>query len=55
MEHKKITAMEGMLLTDGVIYGKEIYLSESDSENNYHEITEAEYRELLAEQEGRNG
>lgn len=40
---KKLTASEGMILTNGEAYGKEIYLGCNDSSDNWHEITEAEY------------
>lgn len=44
----KITASEGMILTNGEIYGKEIFLSETDVPYNYYEITEAEYEAKMA-------
>lgn len=47
----KLEATEGMVLTDGEIYGKEIYLGCNDSAENYHEITLEEYEMILAEQE----
>jgi hypothetical protein len=46
-----ITADEGKILTNGTIYGKVIYLSEGESADNYHEITEEEYNAMLAEKE----
>lgn len=36
-------ADEGMILTDGKIYGKTIFLSEYASEQDYKEITQSEY------------
>jgi hypothetical protein len=48
---KKLTASEGMTLTNGEAYGKEIYLGKYDSPKNWHEITDAEYEEILAAQE----
>ena len=47
----KLTASEGHVLTNGEAYGKEIYLGKFDSAENWHEITDAEYAEILAEQE----
>jgi hypothetical protein len=43
---KKITASEGMVLTDGNIYGRTIYLAEGKSEADFYEITEAEYASI---------
>ena len=48
---RKLTATEGMTLTNGEAYGKEIYLGKNDSPYNWHEITDAEYEEILATQE----
>lgn len=47
----KLTASDGHVLTNGDIYGKEIYLGKNDSPDNWHEITDAEYAEILAQQE----
>ncbi len=49
----KLTATEGFVLTDGEAYGKEIYLGCNDSTENWHEITDAEYEEVLKEKERR--
>ena len=48
---RKLTASEGHILTNGDVYGKEVYLGVNDSAENWHEITEAEYAEILAELE----
>lgn len=48
---KTIYAENGMILTNGEIYGKQILLAEDVSEADFHEITEAEYEAILAEQE----
>lgn len=42
----KLTASEGMVLTNGDAYGKEIYLGINDSESNWREITDAEHEEI---------
>ncbi len=42
----KLTASEGMTLTNGETYGKEIYLGINDSESNWREITDAEHEEI---------
>lgn len=46
----KITATEGKVLTNGEAYSKEIYLGINDSIDNWQEITEAEYEEILKRQ-----
>ena len=51
MERQIIKASSGMILTNGEIYGKTIYLAETDSADNYYEITDEEYWELQAEGE----
>lgn len=42
-----IYADEGKVLTDGEIYGTEIYLSDTAKAEDFHEITQAEYDEIL--------
>ena len=42
----KLTAAEGMILTNGETFGKEIFLSETESVDNWHEITEEEYTSI---------
>ena len=51
IELRKLTAAEGMTLTNGEAYGKEIYLGKNDSPENWQEITDAEYEKIMAEQE----
>ena len=36
----KLTASEGMVLTNGDTFSKEVYLGKNDSPANWHEITE---------------
>lgn len=49
----KITliADEGKILTDGVHFGRIVYLAPGVSAETYHEITEAEYEALMAASE----
>ena len=51
IELRKLTASDGMVLTNGEAFGKEIYLGVNDSADNWHEITEEEYNKIFAEQE----
>ena len=48
MERQILIAGNGMVLTNGETFGKEIYLADGVSADSYHEITEAEYEILLA-------
>ena len=49
IEIKKLIASDGMTLTNGEAYGKEIYLGINDSADNWHEITDAEAEKIQAE------
>ena len=51
IELTKVTATEGMWLTNGKAYSKEIYLGCNDSIENWHEITDAEYEEIVKAEE----
>ena len=44
-------ASKGMVLTNGAVYGKVIYLANPLTESTYREITEEEYQSILAKQE----
>lgn len=48
---KRLIAKEGYVFTDGTIHAKVIDLAEDRSEAEFHEITEAEYEEILKKQE----
>lgn len=45
-------AEEGMVLTNGEIYGTEIYLAEGVDKSGFYEITKEEHDKIMAEQEG---
>ena len=46
----KLTASEGMVLTDGENYGKEVFLAEGADADEWHEITQEEYDELTEQE-----
>lgn len=48
---RKLTASDGHVLTNGEVYGKEIYLGINDRVENWHEITDAEYAVIVEEEE----
>lgn len=52
---KTLTAKDGFIYTNGEAYAKIIDLAEGDRAENWHEITEEEYQEILKEQEENNG
>lgn len=49
MERIILIAKDGMVLTNGEIYGKEIYLADGVSADSFYEITEAEYLAMTME------
>ena len=44
---KVITATDGHVLTDGTVYGKEIYLAEGADASSFYEITDEEHERLM--------
>ena len=49
----KLTAADGMILTNGEVFGKTVFLSIGDSPDNWYEITEEEAQAKMKEQEVR--
>lgn len=47
MRRIKMVATEGMILTNGEIYGKEVFLGTGDSPDNWWEISEREYEKKM--------
>lgn len=47
MERKIIKASDGMMLTNGSIFGKTIYLADGLNERDFYEITREEYEKTL--------
>lgn len=46
-----LTAKEGMIYTNGEVYGITIYLAENVDESTFYEITIEEYEAIMNEQE----
>lgn len=47
---KTLIAKDGYMLTNGEAFGKIVDLAEGDNGENWHEITETEYRERTKEE-----
>ncbi len=50
MNRVKLIATDGMILTNGEIYGREVFLATNDSPDNWWEISEREYESKMAEE-----
>ena len=48
-------ADEGMIITDGEIYGEAIFVAEGQSEDVFSEITKEEYDEILRKEAEEHG
>ena len=48
---RRLTPTEGMMLTNGEVYSKEIYLGVNDSKDNWYEISDEEYIKIVEEEE----
>ena len=51
MERIILTAKDGYIYTNGVDYGKIIYLANGVNPSDYYEITDEEYNKILEEQD----
>ena len=47
----KIIADDKMILTDGNMYGRIIFLGQDKNANDFYEITEEEYNKILESEE----
>ena len=50
----KLIADSGKILTDGETFGRVIFLGKGRAVDEFYEITEEEYEEILKEQEENN-
>ena len=46
----KLTASDGMMLTNGSEYGRIIFLADTAKAEDYYEITEEEYNRIMEEE-----
>ena len=46
----RLTASDGMILTDGVIYGRELFLATTADKESFYEIAIEEYETMLKEE-----
>ena len=50
-ERKVLKATEGMILTDGVNFGRQVHLADNVDESSWYEITEEEYKKITEQEE----
>ena len=50
MGRKIIKATDGMVLTNGTVFGTVIYLADGLNESDFYEITEDEFKKAQAEE-----
>lgn len=50
-DERIITASEGHMLTNGIVYASSVRLGDWDSADNWHEVTVEEYEAKMAEME----
>jgi hypothetical protein len=50
MSRLKMKATEGMILTNGETYGREVFLGNGDSPDNWWEISITEYERKMQEE-----
>ncbi len=48
-------ADEGKVLTNGEIYGRQIYLEVGESDDAFYEVTDEEYQNIRAQEDGMSG
>ena len=51
IELVKLTASDGMTLTNGEVFGKEVYLGCNSTPDNWYEITDEEAKKLQEQEE----
>lgn len=51
IEIRKLTADQGMILTNGKAYGKEVCLGVNSRVEDWYEITEGEYEKIKEQEE----
>jgi hypothetical protein len=54
IEIRRLVASPGMVLTNGDVYGTEIYLGVNEVVTGWHEITEEEYNEIKQKEDAEN-
>jgi hypothetical protein len=52
--NRELIANKGMILTNGTIYGRIIYVADDVDINSFYEITEEEYNKIMEMEENEN-